>query len=231
MQVLKFEVSRQPHVLGGSVLSFNDVYMKLHPFIRQWRAAQATGSRTSGDCQQAAAARGPQAAAARGPQAAAEANPQGAAVLGPRHAAARGVCWQGCDSKRGEAGAATEKVQQAAHARPGVARGCPQHSAGAGPADCSGPTRGQQSAYRQGPPASTHSVQPYIVSVDITRAFDNINVSKLMQLVEPLFQCERYLLVKYQEVSLHHGMGSYLTDRAHCAAQLGGSHWLSMQSI
>ncbi len=74
-------------------------------------------------------------------------------------------------------------------------------------------------------------MQPYIVSVDITRAFDNIDVSKLMQLVEPLFQCERYLLVKYQEVSLLYGMGSCLTDRAYCAAQLTSSHWLSRQSI
>ena len=73
-------------------------------------------------------------------------------------------------------------------------------------------------------------MQPYIVSVDIRRAFDNINVSKLMQMVEPLFQCERYLLVKYQEVSLHHDMGSCLTDRAYCAAQLASSHWLSTQS-
>ena len=130
----------------------------------------------------------------------------------------------------GEARAATRQVQQATQAHPSVGRGCLQHSAGAGPADHSGPAGGQQSAHRQGTPASTHSVQPYIVSVDITRAFDNINVSKLMQMVEPLFQCERYLLVKYQEVSPHHGVGSRLMDRACCAAQLASSYWLSMRS-
>ena len=255
MQVLKFEVNRQPHVLGGSVLSFNDVYMKLHPFIRQWRAAQATGRRASGDCQQAAAGRNPQGAAVLGLQAAAGGGVQTASgcrsglatagLLGPQvaiaagseqagraaHAAAGDACWRGWTSEKGEARAAPGQAPQAAQARHDVAKGCPQHSAGAGPANCSGPTRGQQSANGQGPPASPHSAQPYIVSVDITRAFDNIDVTKLMQLVEPLFQCERYLLVKYQEVSVHHSMGSCLTDRRCCAAQPASRHWLSRRSI
>lgn len=47
-----------------------------------------------------------------------------------------------------------------------------------------------------GPP-----VVPYIVSFDVSRAFDNVDVAQLLLLVEPLLQQPQYLMVKYTEVS------------------------------
>lgn len=43
---------------------------------------------------------------------------------------------------------------------------------------------------------------PYIVSFDVSRAFDNVDVAQLLLLVEPLLQQPRYLMVKYTEVSV-----------------------------
>ena len=39
-----------------------------------------------------------------------------------------------------------------------------------------------------------------MVSFDVSRAFDSINVSRLLDLVEPLLRQREYLLVKYVEV-------------------------------
>lgn len=41
---------------------------------------------------------------------------------------------------------------------------------------------------------------PYIVSVDVSRAFDNIDAEMLLRIVEPLFQSQEYLIIKYAEV-------------------------------
>lgn len=41
---------------------------------------------------------------------------------------------------------------------------------------------------------------PYIVSVDISRAFDNIDADKLLGIIEPLLRSPEYLIVKYAEV-------------------------------
>lgn len=41
---------------------------------------------------------------------------------------------------------------------------------------------------------------PYIVSVDVTRAFDHIDIAALLALVEPLLRHEEYLVLKYTEV-------------------------------
>ena len=43
---------------------------------------------------------------------------------------------------------------------------------------------------------------PYIVSFDVSRAFDNVDVAQLLLLVEPLLQQPQYLMVKYTEVSV-----------------------------
>ena len=43
--------------------------------------------------------------------------------------------------------------------------------------------------------------KPYIVSIDVSRAFDNIDAQKLLSVVEPLLQSQEYLIVKYAEVS------------------------------
>ena len=43
---------------------------------------------------------------------------------------------------------------------------------------------------------------PYIVSFDVSRAYDNVDVAQLLQLVEPLLQQPNYLMVKYAEVRL-----------------------------
>lgn len=44
-------------------------------------------------------------------------------------------------------------------------------------------------------------LQPYVVSVDVSRAFDSVNIPRLLQLVEPLFRRPEYLMVRYSEVT------------------------------
>lgn len=41
---------------------------------------------------------------------------------------------------------------------------------------------------------------PYIVSVDVSRAFDNIDADMLLEIVEPLLRSPEYLIIKYSEV-------------------------------
>ena len=41
---------------------------------------------------------------------------------------------------------------------------------------------------------------PPAVSVDITRAFDHVDIPLLLSLVEPLLRHEQYLVLKYSEV-------------------------------
>ena len=41
---------------------------------------------------------------------------------------------------------------------------------------------------------------PYLVSFDVSRAFDCVDVTRLLDLVEPLLRQHDYLLVKYVEV-------------------------------
>lgn len=44
MKVLRYEVQRQQrHVLGSSALDYNDIYSKLQPFLRQWKASCQQG--------------------------------------------------------------------------------------------------------------------------------------------------------------------------------------------
>ncbi|KAL4423217.1 hypothetical protein ABPG77_000009 [Micractinium sp. CCAP 211/92] len=47
-QVLRYEASCQPHLLGSSVFGYNDAFCKLQPFLRKWRAA-ASAAATTGD--------------------------------------------------------------------------------------------------------------------------------------------------------------------------------------
>ena len=41
---------------------------------------------------------------------------------------------------------------------------------------------------------------PYIVSVDVSRAFDNIDAGMLSGIIEPLLRSPEYLIIKYSEV-------------------------------
>ncbi len=41
---------------------------------------------------------------------------------------------------------------------------------------------------------------PYIVSVDVSRAFDNIDAGMLLGIIEPLLRSPEYLIIKYSEV-------------------------------
>ena len=107
-QVLKLEASRQPEAFGASVFGYNDVYCRLQPFIRTWRAAAAA--------------------------AATIANPGGpGGNLRP-----------------------SSRVQR--------------------------PTL------------------PYIVSVDVSRAFDHVDVNILLELVKGLLQNDQYIVLKYTEI-------------------------------
>lgn len=89
MQVLKFEVRRQPELLGMSVFGYNEVYRVYQPFVKRWRACRSGGG--------------------------------------------------------GQA-------------------------------------------------------QPYLVTVDIKRAFDAVDIKKLVALAQPILQSSQYLMVKFSEV-------------------------------
>ncbi|KAL4860163.1 Telomerase reverse transcriptase [Chlorella vulgaris] len=115
-QVLRFEASRNPELLGASVFGYNDAYCKLHPFLRKWRAA-------------------------------AEAEAAGGGAL----------------------------------------------------------------------------LQPFLVSVDVSRAFDSVDIQLLLSLVEPLLRHEQYLVLKYWEVVPSLGQAKVIPRRLAAAAQPEGA--------
>jgi hypothetical protein len=41
---------------------------------------------------------------------------------------------------------------------------------------------------------------PYIVSADVSRAFDHVNADKLIDIVEPMLRSQEYLIIKHVEV-------------------------------
>lgn len=47
--------------------------------------------------------------------------------------------------------------------------------------------------------AGLHAVA-YVVSVDVSRAFDNVDADLLLGIVEPLLRSPEYLILKYTEV-------------------------------
>ena len=43
-QVLRYETAAQPEALGASVFGYNDIFCRLQPFLRKWRAAAAAAA-------------------------------------------------------------------------------------------------------------------------------------------------------------------------------------------
>ena len=43
LQVLRFELRRQPELLGMSVFGYNEVYSVYQPFVKRWRACRGGG--------------------------------------------------------------------------------------------------------------------------------------------------------------------------------------------
>lgn len=44
-------------------------------------------------------------------------------------------------------------------------------------------------------------IDPFIVTVDVSKAFDAVNIDRLLQITLPFLQSSQYLMVKYAEVS------------------------------
>ncbi len=42
---------------------------------------------------------------------------------------------------------------------------------------------------------------PYLVSADVSRAFDHVNADKLIDIVEPMLRSQEYLIIKHVEVN------------------------------
>jgi hypothetical protein len=55
---------------------------------------------------------------------------------------------------------------------------------------------------RPAQPAPACSIMPWVVSVEVTRAFDHVDIGLLLGLVEPLLRHQAYLVVKYNEASI-----------------------------
>ena len=49
-------------------------------------------------------------------------------------------------------------------------------------------------------PGAGNPPRAYVVSADISRAFDHIDVDRLLAVVEPLLQAPEYVIIKYVEV-------------------------------
>jgi len=158
VQVLKFETSRQPQCLGGSVFGYNDAYKQLHSFLRRWRAAK----------------------------------PPPCKPLPPQH--------QSSIAPLGSP--LTQQIN--AHMsmdHPEVATaadfGSQQWSDRlAGEPFEEGLNNGDQDRGSN----TAACTAPYIVSVDVSRAFDNIDAGMLLGIIEPLLRSPEYLIIKYSEV-------------------------------
>lgn len=51
--------------------------------------------------------------------------------------------------------------------------------------------------------------EPYIVTVDVSRAFDAVCVDRLLKIASPVLQSSQYLMVKYAEVRPRDTPGSF----------------------
>ncbi|KAL3137379.1 hypothetical protein ABBQ32_006906 [Trebouxia sp. C0010 RCD-2024] len=168
LQVLKHETACQPHSLGGSVFGYNDAYRRLHTFLRQWRAAQASPPHSS-----------------PAPQHASPPNQQ------PH--------WPGSASpitQQNQMSTDSRQVDTAAKASDPELVQVQQSS------KHRLPIAGK--AERDGKEAGSRA-EPYIVSVDVSRAFDNVDVDLLLGIVEPLLRSPEYLILKYTELAPHLG--------------------------
>ena len=157
-QVVRYEVSQQPHLLGSSVFGYNDAYCRLQPYLRRWRLALGT------------------------------------------HGAA--------SDSRPPTSCANHRVSSSDHGTAGS-------SAGA-----KGAT---------GRPAFT----PHIIAADVSRAFDGIDVPKMLAILEPVLRAPEYVVVKYAEVrgskatpwytdsrSRHRSAATCIVAIRHCVAIL-----------
>ncbi len=156
-QVLKFETSRQPHILGGSVFGYNDAYKRLHSFLRQWRAAQAAPVKSSPPLHQ------PSLDLPRSP--------------------------------------VTQQTRQHTVSDPPEVATAPRAISSHNRADTPGVTTATEHVQNKGNSGTKAAdAVPYIVSVDVSRAFDNIDADMLLGIIEPLLRSPEYLIVKYAEV-------------------------------
>ena len=174
-QVLMAEVASQPAVLGSTVFGYNDAYRRLRPFVLDWRAACAAA---------------------------------GTGGARPHHGTFIQVqfkkplwCLYGTHDMYNHADPASDG---ALWIRPLV-----------GWKQVSLPNVGKASRVRDrcrhdwnrpsNPGPHSHvwagaPPAPYLVSFDVSRAFDCVDVTRLLDLVEPLLGQRDYLLVKYVEV-------------------------------
>ena len=51
-------------------------------------------------------------------------------------------------------------------------------------------------------PDGSTPLEPFLVTVDVSKAFDGININRLLQIARPVLRNLEYLMVKYAEVSL-----------------------------
>ncbi|GAB4814869.1 hypothetical protein N2152v2_001915 [Parachlorella kessleri] len=92
--------------------------------------------------------------------------------------------------------------------------GCPSRQRQFGTGEAGTDTAATAAAHQQ--PAC--GLRPYLVSVDVTRAFDHVDIGLLLGLVEPLLRHQEYLIVKYTEVVPSLGGVKLLYRRAATAA-------------
>lgn len=119
--------------------------------------------------------------------------------------------WRAATAARATAAApaAPAGTPAVAAGSPGASAATPQQAGGAampssegprGRSQCPTPAAGTAAAGGS-PGRGTSIPQPYLVSVDVTRAFDNVDIPLLLGLVQPLLRHEEYLVLKYTEAS------------------------------
>ena len=140
-----------------------------------------------------------------------------------RAAAAAAMVTRAAGLRQGSQGLSTDSANIHSHAK---------HSAG--PRYCSLSTSSQCTEA----PCRPEDMCPLMVSVDISRAFDHVDVNLLLDLVSKVFTSEEYLIVKYSEIlsSMNavrvipksfaiplHGHSSFYAGFPHQAAQWANS--------
>jgi hypothetical protein len=102
--------------------------------------------------------------------------------------------WRAAAAAAAAAGAAAAAAAAGAAGAAGAAAGAAIGPSGTGYGNAAVGAAGSTAAA----PAAQHA---YVVSVDVSRAFDHVDLPTLLRLVEPLLTHDRYLVYKYAEVT------------------------------
>lgn len=168
-QALKAEVASQPHLLEASVFGYDDIYKRLRPFVERWRQlkAQQPATKVGHGCGGSARCRG-----------GTRLNMKCIMLEATQGAAARGV---------------SPPLILFPTSPPILSPPIPSCRFLVPPLPTVSPSNSLPPALTHPPPAAQ---QLYMVSVDVSRAFDSIDIQRLLGVVEPTLSSPCYTLLR-----------------------------------